>query len=145
MATYQTVVFFDLDGTLIVNPFERAVWPVVMGEIADKSGTPVETVRALIIEENQARQRSSSVSAVLAMDWVDITRTVAARLGVELEAGCESLVCQHAAAHSSLLENAYDVLRELNAPHRALVVATKGLAKYQLPVLDALGLTSLFA
>jgi FMN phosphatase YigB (HAD superfamily) len=31
----------------------------------------------------------------------------------------------------------------LNAPHRALVVATKGLAKYQRPVLDALGLTPL--
>jgi len=128
----------------MVNPFEGAVWPVVMAEIADKSGIAIETVGDWIIEENESRQNSNLVSAVLAMDWDDIAQTIAARLGVQLESRCESLVCQHAAAHSSILDNALEALRELNASHRALVVATKGLAKYQLPVLDALGLTPLF-
>jgi putative hydrolase of the HAD superfamily len=144
MTDWQSVVFFDLDGTIMMNPFDTAVWPVVMGEIADKAGLPVEQVSDLIIEENRLRQDDQNVLAVTAMDWDDITRTVAARLSVSLESSCEDLVCANALAHSSVLDDGADVLRELTAPHRALVVATKGLAKYQQPVLDALGLTPLF-
>jgi FMN phosphatase YigB (HAD superfamily) len=144
MASYQSVVFLDLDGTLMVNPFESAVWPVVVGEIAEKSGESFEAVLNLIDTENNARQNNPSVSAVVSMDWDDITQTVAARLGVHLESSCEALVREYAATHSSVLDNAHEVLQELNASHRALVVATKGLAKYQQPVLDTLGLTPLF-
>lgn len=144
MSQYQSVVFFDLDGTLMVNPFDSAVWPVILKEIAEKSGASTETVFDAIIEENVARQNNAAVSPVLSMDWDDIVQSVAARLGVSLEASCEALVIAHAASHSSLLDHAVDVLHELNAPHRVLVVATKGLAKYQQPVLDALGLTPLF-
>jgi FMN phosphatase YigB (HAD superfamily) len=144
MSQYQSVVFFDLDGTLIVNPFDSAVWPVILGEIAEKSGASTETVFGTIIEENVKRQNDTAISPVLSMDWDDIVQTVAAGFGVQLDASCEALVCANAASHSSLLDHAVDVLHELNAPHRALVVATKGLAKYQQPVLDALSLTSLF-
>jgi putative hydrolase of the HAD superfamily len=143
-ADLQTVIFIDLDGTIMVNPFEAAVWPVVLGEIAAKSGAPLETVRHLIVEENERRQNDESVSPMLAMDWDDIAETTARRLGVTLESSAEALVRQYAASHSAVLDNGQDVLRELIATHRALVAATKGLAKYQLPVLDALGLTPLF-
>jgi FMN phosphatase YigB (HAD superfamily) len=139
------VVFFDLDGTLTINPFEAVVWPAVMGEIADKSGESLDTVRALIVEENEVRQNDPSVSSIAAMDWDDIAETVAVHLGATLESSCEALVREYAASHSSVLEGGREVLQELNAPHRALVVATKGLAKYQQPVLDALGLAGLFA
>ncbi|MEO8606945.1 MAG: HAD family hydrolase [Chloroflexota bacterium] len=144
MPAYQSVVFLDLDGTLMVNPFESAVWPVVTGEIAEKSGESFDAVLNLIIAENDARQNDPAVPAVLSMDWDDIAQTVAGRLGVRLESSCEVLVREYAATHSSVLDNAQEVLQELNASHRALVVATKGLAKYQQPVLDALGLTPLF-
>lgn len=144
MSQYQSVVFFDLDGTLIVNPFDSAVWPFVLAEIAEKAGATSHTVLDLIVEENVIRQNDTSVSPALSMDWDDIAQTIASRLGVTLEASCEALVRAHAASHSSLLEHAVDVLRELQAPYRALVVATKGLAKYQQPVLDALGLMPLF-
>lgn len=143
MPLYQTVVFIDLDGTLIINPFERAVWPVVLGEIAAQSGQPPEHIFELIAAENAARQADDRVPPAQAMDWDDIARVVAGRLGVTLTASVEALVRQHA-AQSSLLDAGDAALRELAAPHRALVVATKGLAKYQRPVLDALGLTPLF-
>jgi phosphoglycolate phosphatase-like HAD superfamily hydrolase len=129
---------------LMINPFESAVWPVVVGEIVEKSGESFETVLNLISAENDARQNNPAVSAVLSMDWDDITQTVSARFGVRLESSCEAIVRQYAATHSSVLDNAHEVLQELNTPHRALVVATKGLMKYQQPVLDALGLTPLF-
>lgn len=144
MSQYQTVIFFDLDGTLIVNPFGAAVWPAILGELADKSGQSVETVRARIIEENFLRQNATPVHAVAAMDWDDIVQTVAAQLGVSLDLRCDELVLANALEHSSILDNGVETLKMLSAPHRALVVATKGLAKYQLPVLDALGLLPLF-
>src|SRR5262249_52656241 len=81
---------------------------------------------------------------IWSMDWDDMAEVIAGQLGVKLEAHAEALVRQHAASHSSVLDEGHEVLRKLAAPHRALVVATKGLAKYQLPVLDALELTPLF-
>lgn len=141
---YQTVLFLDLDGTLMVNPFESAVWPVVMGEIAAKSGQSLEAVRKLILDEYRSRQADEAVLPVRSMDWDDMAELTAHRLGITLEANTEALVRQHALSHSSTLDNAHNILRELSAPHRALVVATKGLAKYQQPVLDALELTPLF-
>lgn len=141
---YTSVLFIDLDGTIMVNPFERAVWPVVIGEIAHRSGLFYDTVYQMIGDENQARQADESCSPVKAMDWDDITETVAHRLGVRLESRVVDLVQEYAASQSSVLDDAPRILRELARPDRALVVATKGLAKYQRPVLDALGLTPLF-
>ena len=141
---YQTVLFIDLDGTLMTNPFETAVWPVIGDELAQKTGVSSSAILQMIDDENAARQRDESITPILAMDWDDITLTVARRFGVTLTANCTELVRAHAASHSSLLDYALEALRELAAPHRALVVATKGLAKYQQPVMDALGLTPLF-
>lgn len=141
---YRTVIFIDLDGTLMTNPFESAVWPRVVGELAQESGIRPSTILQMFDDENAARQQDDTISPILAMDWDDITQTVARRLGVTLTANCTELVRAHAASHSSLLEYALQALHELTAPHRALVVATKGLAKYQRPVMDALGLTPYF-
>lgn len=144
MTIYQTAIFFDLDGTLIFNTFERAVWPTLLGELATKTGQPAIALLDLIEAENDARQRDSSTAAVHIMDWDDITQTIAGRLGVTLEANCEALMRANAAAVGEVLDGGEAILRELDAPHRALVVATKGLLKYQQPVLDALGLTHFF-
>ena len=141
---YQTVLFIDLDGTLMTNPFESAVWPAVVGELAQKTGLRSSAILQMIDDENAARQRDDTVSPILAMDWDDITLTVARQMGVTLTANCTELVRAHAASHSALLDYALEALHELAAPHRALVVATKGLAKYQRPVMDALGLTPHF-
>src|SRR5882672_1178859 len=124
---YQTVLFIDLDGTLMVNPFESAVWPVIVGELAQKTGIRSSAILQMIDDENAARQRDETVSPILAMDWDDITLTIARQLGVTLTANCTELVRKHAATDSTVLEYAVEALRELVAPHRALVVATKGL------------------
>src|SRR5215813_10974436 len=100
MNDFASVIFFDLDGTLMINPFEAAVWPVVMGEIAAKSGASLETVRHMIVEENERRQNDDAVLPVLSMDWDNIADTVARRLGVSLESRTEVLVRQHAGTHS---------------------------------------------
>ena len=88
---YQTIVFIDLDGTLMINPFETAVWPTVVGELAQKTGIQSSAILQMIDDENAARQRDESVSPILAMDWDDITLTVARELGVTLTTNCTDL------------------------------------------------------
>lgn len=140
---YSSAVFFDLDHTLISGPFGVGVWPAVLGELAEKTGLDRQEIYRLLLAENEARQLDRAIPAVVAMDWDDITQSVARRLGVTLAASVCELAIAHA-AQSTMLDDGRAVLRQLTAPHRALVVATKGLAKYQRPVLDALGLTPLF-
>ncbi len=141
---YQTIIFIDLDGTLMLNPFETAVWPVIIGELVQKTGQPSSTIIQMIEDENAARQLDDSVSPIVAMDMDDVSNTVAKQLGVTLSANVIDLVLANAASHSSVIDYAHEALQELTAPHRALIVATKGLARYQLPVLHALGLAKHF-
>lgn len=144
MKVYPSAVFFDLDHTLISGPFGIGVWPALLDELTQKTSLTRDEIYRLMLDENEARQLDNSLSPVVAMDWDDIAATVARRLGVTLDANVCALAAAHA-SQSTVLDNGRDVLHELTAPHRALVVATKGLAKYQQPVLDALGLTPLFA
>jgi FMN phosphatase YigB (HAD superfamily) len=141
---FLSVIFFDLDGTIMVNPFESAVWPAVLGELSARSGTRVDQLYDLIVTENRQRQADPACPAVKSMDWDDIVQTVAARLEVTVSANCELLVRQHAATHSAILDQGDRILKRLGQENRALVVATKGLRRYQQPVLDALGLTRYF-
>ncbi len=142
---WRSVVFIDLDGTLISGPFGPGVWPAVLAELAAKSGLTPPAIYRLIELENDARLANSDMPAVLTMDWDDITATVARALGVTLETSVSALAWAHAGPpHSYVLPGGEAALQALAAPGRALVVATKGLARYQKPVLDALGLTPLF-
>jgi FMN phosphatase YigB (HAD superfamily) len=141
---FLSVIFLDLDGTIMVNPFESAVWPVVLSELSVRSGVTVDKLYQMIATENRQRQDDPACGAVKAMDWDDIVQTVAARLGTKVNANCEALVRQYAATHSAILDQGDHILKKLRQEHRALVVATKGLRKYQQPVLDALGLTPHF-
>jgi FMN phosphatase YigB (HAD superfamily) len=144
-AHYQSVVFVDLDRTVIESSFTFAVFQVACGEIASKSGLDIKKIRCLVKQENTERQKNPNVDVVLAMDWDDILQTIATRLGVILETNVLEFIRSHAGPpHSRLLDNADKVLQRLTSPHRAIVAATNGLSKYQLPVLDALQLTLLF-
>jgi FMN phosphatase YigB (HAD superfamily) len=143
---FQSVVFIDLDATIIRGPFESAVFPVLFVELAQKSGLAVKEIRRLVIQENLDRQRDANCPAIRAMDWDDIFDAVAARLGVKLEAKAVDIASSHAGPpYAAVLDHADAVLRQLASPQRVIVAATKGLLKYQRPVLDALGLTPLFA
>jgi len=143
--TWPCVVFIDLDSTILRGPFESAVFPVVLAELAIKSRLDVKEARRQVFQEYLDRQKTPGIPAALAVDWDDILDTVAARLGVRLEARALEIANSHAGPpYSAVLDDAGQILRSLVSPQRAIVVATKGLRKYQLPVLDALGLTPLF-
>ena len=143
--TWPCVVLIDLDATILRGPFESAVFPVVLAELAVKSGLDMKEARRRVFQEYLDRQEAPGIPATLAVDWDDILDTVAARLGVRLEAKAVEIANSHAGPpYSAVLDDAGQVLQSLANPQRAIVVATRGLRKYQLPVLDALGLTPLF-
>lgn len=146
-----STLFFDLDGTLMVNPFGAVVFPAVSESIAVQVGLDPEAVMGAILAEHEARlaQPFTGAERALTMDWELIFGAVAAGFGANYEAGtAEQLVIENATPpYSATLDDAPQVLATLrNDPHQArkLIVATMGLSKYQFPVLRALGLYPLF-
>ena len=137
-------LFMDLDGTIMRNPFWTAVFPIVSDQLAAAAGLPAQDVLRMIMEENRRRMRSGK-DVALAMDWDDIVRSVAARLGALWQLSVEQLVIDNCKPpHIEMLDQADQALEAALRRGWRLVVASHGLCKYQLPVLQALGLYSLF-
>lgn len=134
----QTIVFIDLDGTIMVNPFLSAVFPVLEARL-------VPNITREFLAEQRARLRRDA-DPVWVMDWDDICETVAGRYGMTLTARVCDLVEEYSRPpHIAVLDSADTILRQIAADHRTLVVASMGLYRYQMPVLRALGLADLFA
>lgn len=140
----KTTCFFDLDGTLMLNPFGSAVWPVVTRELASATGLSPKALLHAISAEN-ARRQHDQPNHPLTMDWDDIVQTVAQSHNARLSVRIIDLVESNCLApHIAVLDNAPDMLHELKQAGYRLVVASKGLSKYQNPVMKALGLYDLF-
>lgn len=143
-STFQTVIFFDLDSTLIDGPFKPVVLPAILEELA-ASGLEPAALRRLLVEENFRRQADPTCPPTVAMDWDDIFQALGRQLGVPVTTNAEALIRAHAGPpYSTLHPGALAALQALRTPERALVLATKGLRKYQQPIVDALGLTPYF-
>lgn len=143
----QSAIFIDMDHTLLEGPFETLVFPRVLGSIARQTGQAFEDLLRMARQENLQRQAKTDCSPVWAMDWDDIFATLAERLGVKLPVNAQELVQAHPGRpYSALHPGAREALEQLAAakPGRALILATKGLRKYQLPVLEALGILPFF-
>lgn len=142
---WKTVVFIDLDYTIMRSPFETVVSPVYESEMARKTGKSIAELDALVEAEFTRRHRDPSLPVRVQMDWDDILRTVADQLGVRWDGS----ICQMVEAHIGtpqvcLYENVREALQGIAAPERAVVLATDGLLKYQTPLLNGLGLTGCF-
>lgn len=141
----DTILFFDLDATLMINPFLSGVFPRIFTNLQAQTGQSPDELLKAVIEENYRRLEISNGDDPLVMDWDDIVRVVAAQHGGACEDDLVALVeefCQP--PYIQMLDDAANVLHALTLPHRKLVVASMGLSKYQLPVLKALGLYPLF-
>ncbi|MEW5817388.1 MAG: HAD family hydrolase, partial [Spirochaetota bacterium] len=141
----MSVVFIDLDGTVMRNPFRTAVFPVVCEYLAARTGLSTDTVLDMIMQENTLRL-DTGFEPARAMDWDEIAQTVARRQGVVFPLSLERLVAEHChPPHIAILEGADSILGRLATKLRRIVAASHGLSKYQLPVLKALGLLPMFA
>jgi FMN phosphatase YigB (HAD superfamily) len=140
----QTILFIDIDSTLVENQFSRKVLGRALGEIAALTNKPVMQLAREMGEENTRRQRVDPDN-VLTMDWYDIVQTVARQYQVEVTENIDLLWQEYAHKDDvEVLDNAHQVLAELRQHGCKLVIATKGLTKYQQPVLTVTGLDVYF-
>ncbi len=140
----QTILFVDIDGTIVDNRFSYRAIGELLTEIAVASGATVEVHGREIWQENKERQENDP-NNLLTMDWDDIVQTIAERYGVTLSDKVINLWEKYTSADEvEIYDDSPALLTSLKAPHRQLVIATKGLSKYQLPLLEVVGMKSLF-
>jgi|GEM_PF-6795192 len=136
-------ITFDLDGTLMQNPFGKWVFPEIAGAVSGKLGRPHDTV-AELIAEHESRMRQGRY--VEAYDWDEMLGGVCARLGIENPCHIEKLVqkhCVHPKVHL-LEEGTAEALEEIHKLGYSLAVVTNGFYKFQAPVMETMGLLGLF-
>lgn len=146
-ASAPTILFFDLDGTLMRNPLDSAVFPEVVRRLGgEMTGGEAAAFRDEILAEYRARRSRNTLPPERQMDWDDIVASVASRRGREWREALADLIAEFCVApHIEELDRAGEVLDLLaRAGHRRFVVSTLGLSRYQFPVLRALGLFERF-
>jgi len=140
----KAILLIDIDSTLVENRFSRMALRTVLQEMVDTTGQTMQALGDEIIAENNYRQ-ANDPDNVLTMDWDDIVNTIAERHDVTLSRPVIELWNEYASADTvDVLDNVHDVLVELQAMDMMLVIATKGLWKYQEPVLQVTGLRDYF-
>jgi putative hydrolase of the HAD superfamily len=136
-------ITFDLDGTLMQNPFGKWVFPEIKQLFAGWLQQEVNTTEALV---NEHERRMSQNRTVEAYDWDDMVRLLLAEHKLDREIDVEKLVLQHSVVPKiHLLEDSIiPVLTQLKQRGFSLATVTNGFYKYQYPVMKELGIADLF-
>ncbi|WP_363321631.1 HAD family hydrolase [Polycladomyces subterraneus] len=134
------VLSFDLDHTLMINPFRRWVFPEINRWL--QSHFPEENPVNRLIREH--RRRLSDGAYLEAYDWDDILCTVALEHAIPFTV--RELVEKHACVGKVwLFADVLPAMDRLTQAGAHMVAATNGFTRYQRPVTDCLGLTPYFS
>lgn len=136
-------ITFDLDGTLMQNPFVGHVFPEIEKRISDQNNQLTQIVQQLVIEHET---RLNAEKYVEAYDWDNIVAHYLEMNDIDTPINVEEILLGFCTAPAIYLleENILDVLDDLHQKGYLLAVVTNGFKKYQLPVMDVLKLTSHF-
>lgn len=85
-------ITFDLDGTLMQNPFGKWVFPEVEELISNQLQRQFKSTEALVREHELRMQQNRTVEAY---DWDEMVKQLLAELQIELEIDVEQLVLKH--------------------------------------------------
>lgn len=134
-------ITFDLDGTLMQNPFGQWVFPEIEERLSLAAKRPVRLAETLMREHS--RRLAGPSPAVAAYDWDGMVQELADSLQAEVSLNIEQLVRKHSAEPKiSLLEpGIIAVLETLKLNGYSLAAVTNGFYKYQFPVMEKLGLS----
>ncbi|MED1796782.1 HAD family hydrolase [Brevibacillus nitrificans] len=136
-------ITFDLDGTLMQNPFGAWVFPEIAAAVSGRLGRPHDVVAEMVAEHET---RMGSGRYVEAYDWDDILRERFRELGLSDPFEIEALVRKHSVYPKiRLLESGIQqALTDLRDRGYSLAAVTNGFYKFQAPVMEALGILDLF-
>ena len=136
-------ITFDLDGTIMQNPFIDYVFPEIHNAIYKENKNLTNCVESFVAEH---RNRLSQQQYVEAYDWEEIIASYIQLHELNLLISVEEIVKKHCVPGSVYLleEGIIEVLKELKLRGYSLAVITNGYSKFQLPVMEALGMTPYF-
>jgi FMN phosphatase YigB (HAD superfamily) len=136
-------ITFDLDGTLMQNPFGKWVFPEVEELISSRLQHPFRSTEALIREHERRMGLNRTVDAY---DWDDMVRRLLDELKLDLAIDVEQLVLKHSTAPKIYLleETVIPTLLKLKELGFSLATVTNGFYKFQYPVMKRLGISGLF-
>jgi len=135
-------ITFDLDGTLMQNPFEKYVFPEI-DEIVSGMKPGCAVVKEMVLENERRMQNNQYPSAY---DWDDILNQFLQNNNIAISIDIEKLVRKHSQIPKVYLleEGIPEVLCELKTRGYSLAVITNGFYKYQYPVMEAIGIVEFF-
>ena len=136
-------ITFDLDGTLMQNPFISWVFPEIDQIVKDGTKFKKGIRDQLVLEHNRLMLEGSVVEAY---DWDSIVKKTLLSKGLTANIDVEKLVIKHSTHPKVYLleEGILDALKQLRENGYFLAAITNGYSVYQLPVLEALQLSPLF-
>lgn len=136
-------ISFDLDGTLMQNPFVGYVFPELEDIISKNINTDESVVDLLVAEHNHRMQQGKIVEAY---DWDDIVQKLLKKYELSLQVNVEEIVIRHSVAPKIYLldDDVINSLQYLKDKGYYLAVVTNGFYKYQAPVLKQLKIYDLF-
>ncbi|WP_252502228.1 HAD family hydrolase [Sporosarcina sp. Marseille-Q4943] len=136
-------ITFDLDGTLMQNPFVGHVFPEIERRILLENKL-LENIIGEIVKEHETRLQDGRTAE--AYDWDDIVMNYIEANYLKSSINVEEILrgfCEEPNVYL-LEESICEVLFELRQKGFSLAVVTNGFTKYQLPVMDVLKLTEHF-
>ncbi|NOU93917.1 HAD-IA family hydrolase [Paenibacillus sp. LMG 31456] len=133
-------ITFDLDGTLMQNPFGSWIFPEIEGILSGELNSPYEAKKELL-----AKHESLLLSGqiVAAYDWDSIVKGLSQELGLNRQFNIEEMVLKHSVWPKIYLldDTVLPALKRLKEEGYSVAAVTNGYYKYQYPVMKALGLT----
>jgi FMN phosphatase YigB (HAD superfamily) len=133
------IVIFDLDDTLIRNPFANGVLPHIQ-RIMSREGRKLDYVKEFRQEMVRLRREGRLVDS---FNWDLVVRNVARANRVRVGIDVAELVRTYCRAPFASLEpGANGLLKSLQDRGHIIVILTNGYERYQLPVIDSVGLTN---
>ncbi|WP_042455386.1 HAD family hydrolase [Neobacillus dielmonensis] len=136
-------ITFDLDGTLMQNPFGNWVFPEI-GELISQNTNKKLDVRTVMIEEHNLRMKQNRL--IEAYNWDEILCKILRDYQLDLEIRIEDLVKKHSVSPKIYLleDHLLESLTRIKSKGIRLAIVTNGYRKYQQPVVEALKLSGLF-
>ncbi|MGM8215109.1 HAD family hydrolase [Bacillaceae bacterium W0354] len=136
-------ISFDLDGTLMQNPFVGHVFPELEELISPKLG-PGKSFKELLVSEHNRKMQLGQI--VEAYNWDEIAIDLLKEYEIDLQVNVEEICNKHCVEPKIYLLDEYVIesLQYLKKRGYQLAVVTNGYYKYQAPVLKELAIYDLF-